>query len=32
MPMQTGQVRVFGSSPKLVSHPQKIFVFVWSWA
>src|SRR5574341_493958 len=32
MPIQTGQVRVFASSPKAVSHPQNIFVLVWSCA
>ena len=30
-PRQTGQVRVFGSSPKLSSQPQNIFVRVLSW-
>ena len=30
MPMQTGQVRVFASSPNAVSQPQKILVLVWS--
>src|SRR6187551_1800320 len=30
-PRQTGQVRVLGSSPKLSSQPQNIFVRVSSW-
>src|SRR3954451_17140208 len=30
-PRQTGQVRVLGSSPKLSSQPQNIFVRVLSW-
>ena len=30
-PRQTGQVRVFGGSPKLSSQPQNIFVWVASW-
>ena len=30
-PRQTGQVRVFGGSPKLSSQPQNIFVRVSSW-
>src|SRR5271157_2239497 len=31
MPRQTGHTLVFGGAPKLVGHPQKIFVFVASW-
>jgi hypothetical protein len=30
-PRQTGQVNVFGGSPKLSAHEQNIFVFVESW-
>src|ERR1051325_2480583 len=30
-PRQTGQVCVFGGSPKLSSQPQNIFVRVFSW-
>src|ERR1043165_3106766 len=31
-PRHTGQVFAFGSSPKRVEHPQKIFDSVLSWA
>jgi hypothetical protein len=31
-PVHTGQVKVFGSSPKVVEHPQNIFDRVSSWA
>src|SRR5256885_1124968 len=31
-PRHTGQVLAFGSSPKRVEHPQKIFDSVLSWA
>src|SRR4029453_7761445 len=31
-PRQTGHVFAFGSSPKRVEHPQKIFDSVLSWA
>src|SRR5205809_8047209 len=31
-PRQTGQVFAFGSDPKRVEHPQKIFDSVLSWA
>ena len=30
-PRQTGQVSVFGGSPKDSAQPQNIFVFVASW-
>ena len=32
IPRHTGQTLVFGAAPKAVEHPQKIFVFVRSWA